>query len=59
LHSLFENELSQTAVVSITSIGARNSFYSRALHLVARSARKAPTPLPTTALLASSGAAKA
>ncbi len=42
IYSLFENELSQTAVVSITSFGVRNSFYSRALHLVARSALKAP-----------------
>ena len=42
VYSLFENELSQAAVVSITSIGARNSFYSRAFHLIARAAHKAP-----------------
>lgn len=57
-HSLFENELSQAAVVSITSMGARNSFYSRALHLVARSAHQAPESSAAAGPLASLNAAK-
>jgi hypothetical protein len=56
MFSLFENELSKAAVISITSIDAQHTFYSRILHLIARPARRTPTPPSTSALLASSGA---
>ncbi len=58
IFSLFENELSQTAVVSITSIGVRNSFYSRAFHLVARAARKIPESSASSGPIASLNVAK-
>jgi putative ATP-binding cassette transporter len=53
MFSLFENELSKAAVVSITSIDAQHTFYSRILHLIARPTRRKPTPPSTSALLAS------
>jgi putative ATP-binding cassette transporter len=40
MYSLFERELSKAAVVSITSNDAQHTFYSRVLHLVARTAGK-------------------
>ena len=39
MYSLFEGELSNAAVVSITSNDAQHTFYSRILHLVARPAQ--------------------
>ena len=39
MFSLFENELAQAAVVSITSMDAQHTFYSRVLHLVTRPGR--------------------
>jgi putative ATP-binding cassette transporter len=40
MYSLFEGELAKAAVVSITSNDAQHTFYSRVLHLVARTADK-------------------
>ncbi len=59
MFSIFENELSHTAVVSITSMDAQHSFYSRVLHLIARPAPAAATPAVATALLAAASAPKA
>ena len=41
VYSIFENELAQSAVVSIASIDGQNTFYARALHLIARPAQSA------------------
>jgi putative ATP-binding cassette transporter len=51
--SLFENELSNAAVVSIASADAQPAFYSRVLRLVARPARPAPAPISADAAIAS------
>ena len=41
VHSIFQNELAQSAVVSIASIDAQHTFYARTLHLIARAATSA------------------
>jgi putative ATP-binding cassette transporter len=45
MFSLFEHELSNTAVVSITSNDAQHTFYSRIFHLISHPSQKTASPI--------------